>query len=89
MRYTFGAIGISLFSVWLIRHTRLSSIVDNWVLEAKKIFSGEQAVRLLVLPFPYSELVHINTYPSLLISLSMHKSPIMAYQFIAAYSCKR
>ncbi|GJV53098.1 protein DGS1, mitochondrial [Tanacetum coccineum] len=40
MPYIFGAIGISIFSVWLIR----SGIVDNWVLEAKKIFSGEQAV---------------------------------------------
>ncbi|PWA84514.1 dgd1 suppressor 1 [Artemisia annua] len=40
MRYTFGAIGISLFSVWLIR----SGIVDNWVLGVKSIFSQEQAL---------------------------------------------
>ncbi|PWA87032.1 ribonuclease H-like domain-containing protein [Artemisia annua] len=40
MRYIFGAIGISIFSVWLIR----SDIIDNWVLEAKNIFSGEHAL---------------------------------------------
>ncbi|GJX02719.1 protein DGS1, mitochondrial [Tanacetum coccineum] len=40
MRYIFGAIGISIFSVWLIR----SGIVDNLVLKAKKIFSEEQAL---------------------------------------------
>ncbi|GJU07762.1 hypothetical protein Tco_1124192 [Tanacetum coccineum] len=43
MHYIFGAIEISIFSVWLIQ----SGIVENWVLEAKKIFSGEQAVTAL------------------------------------------
>nr|XP_043632148.1 protein DGS1, mitochondrial [Erigeron canadensis] len=37
MRYTFGAIGFSMISLWLFRHSRLggSSDIDNWILEAK------------------------------------------------------
>lgn len=42
MRYTFGAVGISLLSVWLLRHSRLagSSDIDNWIVEAKDSITG-------------------------------------------------
>ncbi|KAL3530130.1 hypothetical protein ACH5RR_009452, partial [Cinchona calisaya] len=37
MRYTCGVVGISLCSLWLLRHSRLmgSSDIDNWIREAK------------------------------------------------------
>ncbi|BAT80890.1 hypothetical protein LR48_Vigan07g037600 [Vigna angularis] len=37
IRYTFGAVGLSVCSIWLLRHSRLvgSSDLDNWILEAK------------------------------------------------------
>ncbi|KAL6175027.1 hypothetical protein ACLB2K_051670 [Fragaria x ananassa] len=37
IRYTCGALGLSVCSVWLIRHSRLSGShdIDNWVREAK------------------------------------------------------
>nr|XP_043620612.1 protein DGS1, mitochondrial-like [Erigeron canadensis] len=35
MHYTFGAIGISVLSLWLLRDGRLSGIISNWVLETK------------------------------------------------------
>nr|GEU85956.1 protein DGS1, mitochondrial [Tanacetum cinerariifolium] len=42
MRYTFGVVGISLLSVWLLRHSRLagSSDIDNWIVEAKDSITG-------------------------------------------------
>lgn len=57
MRYTLGAVGISLLSVWLLRHSRLagSSDIDNWIVEAKDSITGfmndhvEQPVRLVML----------------------------------------
>ncbi|KAI5673518.1 hypothetical protein M9H77_13882 [Catharanthus roseus] len=38
MRYTCGVVGISICSVWLLRHSRLmgSSDIDNWIHEAKE-----------------------------------------------------
>ena len=37
MHYTGGVVGISLCSLWLLRHSRLmgSSDIDNWISEAK------------------------------------------------------
>ncbi|KAL8246150.1 hypothetical protein R6Q59_007366 [Mikania micrantha] len=37
IRYTVGAVGITIFSLWLLRHSRLagSSDIDNWILDAK------------------------------------------------------
>ncbi|KAI3795885.1 hypothetical protein L1987_38545 [Smallanthus sonchifolius] len=37
LRYTVGAVGITIFSLWLLRHSRLagSSDIDNWILDAK------------------------------------------------------
>lgn len=37
MRYTCGFVGISVCSIWLLRHSRLtgSSDIDNWIREAK------------------------------------------------------
>ncbi|XP_057501178.1 protein DGS1, mitochondrial-like [Actinidia eriantha] len=37
MRYTCGIVGVSLCSIWLVRHSRLmgSSDIDNWIREAK------------------------------------------------------
>ncbi|GJZ93007.1 hypothetical protein Tco_0665072 [Tanacetum coccineum] len=40
MYYTFGAIGVSVFSLWLLCHGRLSGVVHNWVLEAKESVTG-------------------------------------------------
>ncbi|GJZ53515.1 ubiquinone biosynthesis protein COQ4 homolog, mitochondrial-like protein, partial [Tanacetum coccineum] len=31
-----ATLGVSAFSLWLLRHGRLSSVVHNWVLEAKE-----------------------------------------------------
>ncbi|XP_031122925.1 protein DGS1, mitochondrial [Ipomoea triloba] len=38
MRYTCGIVGISICSIWLLRHSRLmgSSDIDNWICEAKE-----------------------------------------------------
>ncbi|KAF5756534.1 putative nuclear control of ATP synthase 2 [Helianthus annuus] len=38
VRYTVGAVGITVFSLWLLRHSRLagSSDIDNWILDAKE-----------------------------------------------------
>ncbi|XP_076922729.1 protein DGS1, mitochondrial-like [Bidens hawaiensis] len=38
MRYTVGAVGITIFSLWLFRHSRLagSSDIDNWISDAKE-----------------------------------------------------
>ncbi|OIT23017.1 PREDICTED: protein DGS1, mitochondrial-like isoform X2 [Nicotiana attenuata] len=38
MRYTFGIVGISVCSLWLLRHSSFagSSDIDNWIHEAKK-----------------------------------------------------
>ncbi|XP_076926102.1 protein DGS1, mitochondrial-like [Bidens hawaiensis] len=38
MRYTVGAVGITIFSLWLLRHSRLtgSSDIDNWISNAKE-----------------------------------------------------
>ena len=38
IQYTCGAVGLSLCSMWLLRHSRLmgSSDIDNWVQEAKE-----------------------------------------------------
>jgi len=37
IRYTCGAVGLSVCSIWLLRHSRLvgSSDLDNWVEEAR------------------------------------------------------
>ncbi|XP_057497856.1 protein DGS1, mitochondrial-like isoform X2 [Actinidia eriantha] len=37
MRYTCGIVGVSVCSIWLMRHSRLmgSSDIDNWIREAK------------------------------------------------------
>ncbi|KAJ7960495.1 protein DGS1, mitochondrial [Quillaja saponaria] len=37
IRYTCGAVGLSVCSIWLLRHSRLmgSSDIDNWISEAK------------------------------------------------------
>ncbi|KVI08137.1 protein DGS1, mitochondrial [Cynara cardunculus var. scolymus] len=42
LRYTFGAVGISVFSLWLLSHSRLagSPDIDNWILEAKETITG-------------------------------------------------
>nr|GEV09027.1 hypothetical protein [Tanacetum cinerariifolium] len=40
MYYTFGAIGVSVFSLWLLRHGRLSGVIHNWVFEAKESVTG-------------------------------------------------
>ncbi|XP_071706726.1 protein DGS1, mitochondrial-like [Rutidosis leptorrhynchoides] len=42
IRYTIGAVGVSLFSLWLLRHSRLagSSDIDNWIIEAKDSVKG-------------------------------------------------
>ncbi|KAI7731821.1 hypothetical protein M8C21_026145 [Ambrosia artemisiifolia] len=38
VRYTVGAVGVTFFSLWLLRHSRLagSSDIDNWILDAKE-----------------------------------------------------
>ncbi|XP_019197847.1 PREDICTED: protein DGS1, mitochondrial isoform X2 [Ipomoea nil] len=38
MRYTCGIVGISICSLWVLRHSRLmgSSDIDNWICEAKE-----------------------------------------------------
>ncbi|CAA6653964.1 unnamed protein product [Spirodela intermedia] len=38
LQYTCGAVGLSLCTIWLLRHSRLmgSSDIDNWVREAKE-----------------------------------------------------
>ncbi|KAL4384324.1 hypothetical protein GQ457_15G028600 [Hibiscus cannabinus] len=38
IRYTCGAVGLSICSFWLLRHSRLmgSSDIDNWICEAKE-----------------------------------------------------
>lgn len=38
MRYTCGIVGVSMFSLWLLRHSRLmgSPDIDNWICEAKE-----------------------------------------------------
>ncbi|KAG0473744.1 hypothetical protein HPP92_015601 [Vanilla planifolia] len=38
LRYTFGAVGLSAFSLWLLRHSSLvgSSDIDNWIQAAKE-----------------------------------------------------
>ncbi|XP_071706128.1 protein DGS1, mitochondrial-like [Rutidosis leptorrhynchoides] len=40
--YTVVAVGVSLFSLWLLRHSRLaaSSDIDNWIIEAKDSLKG-------------------------------------------------
>nr|GEV95866.1 protein DGS1, mitochondrial [Tanacetum cinerariifolium] len=40
MYYTFGAIGVSVCSLWLLRHGRLSGVIHKWVLEAKESVTG-------------------------------------------------
>ncbi|KAJ9542921.1 hypothetical protein OSB04_029427 [Centaurea solstitialis] len=42
LRYTFGAVGVSVFSLWLLSHSRLagSPDIDNWILEAKDSITG-------------------------------------------------
>ncbi|KAM0951033.1 putative nuclear control of ATP synthase 2 [Dioscorea sansibarensis] len=42
LRYTCGAVGLSLCSAWLLRHSRLmgSSDIDNWIREAKESTAG-------------------------------------------------
>ena len=37
--YTFGALGLSAFTLWLLRHSSLmgSSDIDNWLHGAKKL----------------------------------------------------
>lgn len=37
IRYTCGAVGLSVCSIWLLRHSSLmgSSDLDNWIKEAK------------------------------------------------------
>lgn len=62
MRYTVGAVGISLFSVWLVGHSRLagSPDIDNWIRDAKASVTDflnhhvEQPVRLVILYNSYS-----------------------------------
>ena len=38
VRYTCGAVGLSICSLWIVRHSRLvgSSDIDNWIREAKE-----------------------------------------------------
>ncbi|WZY80409.1 hypothetical protein YC2023_026793 [Brassica napus] len=38
VRYTCGAVGLSVFSIWLLRHSSLmgSSDIDNWIRDAKE-----------------------------------------------------
>ncbi|ONK78492.1 uncharacterized protein A4U43_C02F19330 [Asparagus officinalis] len=42
LHYTCGAVGLSLCSVWLLRHSSLmgSSDIDNWIQEAKESTAG-------------------------------------------------
>ncbi|THU71324.1 hypothetical protein C4D60_Mb04t00210 [Musa balbisiana] len=42
LHYTCGAVGLSLCSVWLLRHSSLtgSSDIDNWICEAKESATG-------------------------------------------------
>lgn len=42
LHYTCGAVGLSVCSVWLLRHSSLmgSSDIDNWILEAKESTAG-------------------------------------------------
>ncbi|RZR95983.1 hypothetical protein BHM03_00024901 [Ensete ventricosum] len=42
LHYTCGAVGLSLCSVWLLRHSSLmgSSDIDNWICEAKESAAG-------------------------------------------------
>ncbi|MQM15502.1 hypothetical protein Taro_048447 [Colocasia esculenta] len=42
IRYTCGAVGLSICTMWLVRHSRLmgSSDIDNWVREAKESTIG-------------------------------------------------
>ncbi|KAL4578593.1 hypothetical protein LXL04_014718 [Taraxacum kok-saghyz] len=42
MRYTIGAVGISVFSAWLLGHSRLagSPDIDNWIRDAKDSVTG-------------------------------------------------
>lgn len=55
MRYTCGVVGISVCSIWLLKHSRLtgSPDIENWIREAKdstiSFWSGhvEQPVRLV------------------------------------------
>lgn len=37
LRYTFGAVGVSICSIWLLRHSKLSGSpdIDNWIREAR------------------------------------------------------
>lgn len=37
IRYTCGAVGLSVYSIWLLRHSSLmgSSDLDNWIQEAR------------------------------------------------------
>lgn len=38
VRYTCGAVGLSVFSIWLLRHSSLmgSSDIENWIHDAKE-----------------------------------------------------
>ncbi|KAJ3681065.1 hypothetical protein LUZ60_015554 [Juncus effusus] len=42
VRYTAGAVGLSVCSIWLLKHSRLmgSSDIDNWIRDAKESFTG-------------------------------------------------